>query len=170
MFSFPFSVMPYFAKAGWVPGRVVDKPRGYPDGHPATYLMQEFGGLKVGENGPGKTCAASAVHFHALEEPDEEMVSLAELLGSHLIGFGSDGNHASNYYCDTLGRIFVFDNLGGGLYLGGWDFGDAVERLLLGERLMPLILPSQSSVGFYGMVLQHGDERLVPLDDLKIPL
>jgi hypothetical protein len=66
-----------------------------------------FAGLKIGENGLGKDCAASAIHFHPLNEPEEEIVRLEELLQSQTIGFGSDGNRSSDRALPAMTLSFV---------------------------------------------------------------
>lgn len=106
------------------------------------------------------------MHFHPLDNPDEEVLELEECLDTTLLGIGSDGN-SSSYYSDILGRIFVFEIVDGSVCLQGWTFSEAAERLIVGKLAYPLLLPSQPSVGFYGLELYPGDERIIPLDKLK---
>ena len=45
-------------------------------------------------------------------------------------------------------------------------FAEAAERLLLGRKLFPLLLPRQDTVPYYGETLRRGDPRILPLGGL----
>jgi len=166
MSTIPWSIIRHFTEAGWYHGRALDSPRDYPVDHPATKILREFGGLKVGRAQPGAECAAMPIELHPHDDPEKEVLELEACLGTSLLGIGSDGN-GSYYYSDELGRIYLFEIVAGSVWFQGWSFGEAAESLILGKRSYPLLLPSQPSVGFYGVELYPGNERIFPLDRLK---
>lgn len=160
----PLSVVRHFVEAGWYLGRAIELPPTYLEGHAATEILLEFCGLKIGERGAGIECAQNYVAFEPLGEPDEEILELEKVLQTQLLGIGTADY--LDLYADAQGHVFAFAGVSGGVYFAGQSIFEAVERLLLGRYLMPLLLPSQTSVGFYGHELYPGDERLFSLEDL----
>lgn len=165
MIAIPSSVIRHFMVAGWHPGRTSDVPYCYPEDHPATQILREFGGLRVGQQGAGVECAQTHIDFKQLRKPDDEVLKLEQALQTELLGIGGDSY--IDLYVDTKGHLFAYEDVSGDIYLAGRSFAEAMERMLLGLRLTPLLLPDQSSVGFYGEDLHLGDARLFSLADLE---
>ena len=160
----PLSVVRHFVEAGWYLGRAIELPPTYPEGHAATEILLEFCGLKIGERGAGIECAQSYVAFEPLGEPVEEILELEKVLQTQILGIGTADY--LDLYADAQGHVFAFADVSGGVYFAGRSMFEAAERLLLGRYLMPLLLPSQASVGFYGQELYPADKRLFSLEDL----
>ena len=52
-------------------------------------------------------------------------------------------------YVDGSGRYFTGD-IGENVCFAGASFGEAMERLLLGQRVQPMLRPDQDAVMVYG--------------------
>jgi hypothetical protein len=168
MCALPLSVLTLFAEAGWHPGRSVPVASEVAADHPVFSILQTFGGLRVGVTGEGRECAKSDVTFkwHAGKEySEEEVIELSNLLQTQMICF-SDAHKSHSYlFGDRYGRVFVLSE--GDLGLQGYNFGEAMERLLLGYRPAPIILPSQKQVTFFGEVKRVGDSGLLSWEQLR---
>lgn len=165
MIALPASVEPLFIRAGWHPGvasAVVDGNH-----HPATDMLREFDGLTVGSDGAGVECARIALKFQPIETLDEQIMAWERTLQTTMVGFAEGGLGYEEFYADEMGRIFAINCIVDGVYLCGFSFGDAVERLLLGRRAMPLLLEGQERVPFYGEDLLRGDPRIWTVCQLK---
>jgi len=145
----PMTIRPLFLAAGWYLGREVPVPTSIAAEHTAAIVMSEFGGLRVGKSGPGKDCAASDVHFS--EAYPEELITdvWGLLLNTELVKVGDVCSAHAALYIDAQGRYFeagpVHD-----LAFAGASFGEAMEKLLLGHRLRPMLSPDQLTVMMYG--------------------
>jgi hypothetical protein len=101
----PNSVRSAFAAAGWKAGRQVTVPAVVPHQHPAHAVLAEFGGLVVGQNGPGEECTKSTLSFGYIE-PHRAILRWADLLQSRLIGVAEIEDGHAELYADTSGRWF----------------------------------------------------------------
>jgi hypothetical protein len=130
-------IEPLFVSAGWNPipiGR--PQPDEVASGHArALEVLNQFGGLHVGQTGPGTEQAASDVHFYALPRPDLSAIiypwtpevgvcaAFATAHNDHMILFVNDA-----------GEYFVFTNPDECLYKLAGTFGEAMQTLLWGYR------------------------------------
>jgi hypothetical protein len=97
-------------------------------------LVREFGGLHVGQNGPGENCATSDIRFHRsptaahresildLESTGEDFFPLAEAQLGYL-----------ELFINARGRLLTYGVPDGSLYVAGETFAAGIERLLLGR-------------------------------------
>ncbi|MCA0033765.1 SUKH-3 domain-containing protein [Mesorhizobium sp. B263B2A] len=165
--TLPPAVLPIFAAAGWFPGRRVHLPPTVPASHPVAAILSEFHGLKVGELGPGIECARSDVSFWwPPDEGYEEISEIGALLQTELACFASAHNSHESLYVDGEGRVFVVSPEMPGIGFMGRNFGEAMERALLGLKASPLLLPSHDKVSWYGEVLLRGDPQILSIEKL----
>ena len=129
-------------------------------------LLGEFDALTVGDNERGEDCARSDISFKFLTDEDEQIDELACLLGSEFIGVAEAQRGYLEIYVDEKGRTFITMLVAEGVMLAGYNFAEAAERLLLGRKLFPLLLPRQDTVPYYGETLRRGDPRILPLGGL----
>lgn len=136
--------------AGWFPGRRVATRA--PLGHPAESILAALSGLRVGQTGPGETCARSDISFFLLElEPDDvDMHEWSRLLGTALVGVGEVHNAHGELWVAADGRWFGRSLVHRAFYFEGADIVEAMEGLLRGRRARPLIHPDEESVTLYG--------------------
>jgi hypothetical protein len=155
----PSSVRKIFGAAGWGAGRLVAVPAPVPHQHPAHAVLGEFGGLAVGQSGPGKECAKSTLVFGYIE-PDRAIRRWADLLQSRLIGVADvDGLHAE-LYMDASGRCFFASCIHDAFAFVGASLAEAMEHLLLGQRSRPMLRPDQTSVVMWNEVFTPDDPRV----------
>jgi uncharacterized protein (DUF1501 family) len=100
MSEVPTAIQRLFVAAGWHPGRMERPSPTLPGRHPATAILTNLGGLRVGATGPmvsrfgaprlrnnaGEECATSDVAFQALPMEDATRNVWAALLQTELIG------------------------------------------------------------------------------------
>ncbi|PCE33992.1 argininosuccinate synthase [Burkholderia ubonensis subsp. mesacidophila] len=168
MIHVPSSVRPLFVHAGWRP---VDE--GGADAaareHPGAAILREFDGLTVSvepDDATGETCARTGLAFHALARKDEQILVWEQALRTTMIGVGEDDRGYHEFYADAHGRIFSTNCVVDGVYLCGYSFDEAVERLLLGRRATPLLLDGQASIPYYGEQLTRDDPRVMTAGQL----
>ena len=139
MVAVPESVRPLFLAAGWFLGRRAWFTR-YPglkalaSFRQGAALIREFGGLHVGQTGPGQERPASDVVFYRwpsaahryglaeLETPGDDLFPLGEAHRGHM-----------EVFIDARGRLLVDSIPDGRLLVAGETFDDGIERLLLGR-------------------------------------
>lgn len=126
----------FFTAAGWTPGARRPSPHrshAYAANPHAFAVLAEYGGLHVGTCGPGRDCAASDVQFW--DAPNWQSAELVRRwvpeLGL-LAGIASAHHEHIVVYVAADGRYYLFSVPDGKLYVGGADFSEAMERLLLG--------------------------------------
>jgi len=149
----PESVRSQFIEAGWNPGRLVAVSPSVPAGHPAALLLGQFGGLTVGRCRAGEQCATNDLAFQLLTpEPDDpKLAKWGELLGTRLVGVAEVHRAHGELYVDASGRYFGRSLIHDAFYFEGASFPEAMERLLLGRRSLPMLRPDQQSVTLYGI-------------------
>jgi hypothetical protein len=152
MDELPNSVRPFFVAAGWYPGRRVEVPLVIPAGHVAARILSQFGGLKVGQCGRGQECATSDIAFEHIWSEEPEISVWSELLDSALFSIGEYQHRHGRLYVDGVGRLYSLSLIHDAFAFEGSTFGEAMERLLLGRRSRPMLLPGQDSVTLYGEV------------------
>ena len=143
MVEVPESVRPMFAAAGWSPGRRIpvrfDRVEHLQSCHLATELLAAFGGLSVGETGPGRDCATCDIQFTDCPSvADRCSVVKREVPGDDLFPLGRAHREHLELFLDARGRLVVFCISNCKLVVVGESFGAGIERLLLG-----LAWPSQ---------------------------
>lgn len=164
MAAFPTSVRPLFLEAGWHPGRLCALDERVPANHPAGDILRDFVGLRVGSTGRGEECARSDVTFRYIAEPDDQISAWEKLLQTKMIAFAESSQGYCELHTDEKGRVFSTNTVADGVYLMGWTFGEAMERLLLGRIAAPMLLPGQASVPLMGEDLKEGDPRILTSD------
>jgi hypothetical protein len=155
----PASIRPLFLNAGWRPGRRVAISRDIPIEHPAAAVLSEYGGLRVGQSGQGRECAASDVVFQALTS-GPTIRGWSELLGSMLVGVAAVQDSDGELYVDSSGQWFERALVDDGFLFTGKSFGETMERLLLGLRCRPVLRPDQKEVTVYGEIVTADDLRV----------
>lgn len=136
--------------AGWFPARWVATLA--PKDHPAEPILAALSGLRVGQTGPGESCARSDIAFFLLDpEPDDDdLHEWSRLLGTVLVGLGEVHNGHGELWIASDGRCFGRSLVHRAFYFEGHDFAEAIEGLLLGRRARPMLRPDQESVTLYG--------------------
>ncbi|MBZ9994834.1 SUKH-3 domain-containing protein [Mesorhizobium sp. BH1-1-4] len=168
MTTLPTAVLPIFTAAGWFVGRKVPLTPAVPTGHPVAAILSEFGGLNVGELGPGIECARSDIVFGWFpHEAYEEISEIGDLLETDLAYLAEAHNGHQSLYLDREGRVFDVSPVAPGIRLVGRSFGEAMERILLGRKGSPLLLPSLDKVYWYGEVLLRGNPQILGIEDLR---
>ncbi|HSF96563.1 MAG TPA: SUKH-3 domain-containing protein [Thermohalobaculum sp.] len=160
----PVSVRAEFEAAGWFAGRRVDVDHRVPPDHPAFPVLASFGGLTVGKVGPGRECAASDIRFEYTPPSISVANEMPELGCLRLIPVGLVHHQHGELAIDRIGRTFHFSIVHDAMSFGGDSWQEAVERLLLGLRDQPMLLPGQSEVTLYGGVYGEGHPDLYRLD------
>jgi SUKH-3 immunity protein len=162
----PTSIGDVFVSAGWRPGRKVAVSAEVPVNHCAYALLSEFGGLKVGQAGSGAECATAGIEFRFVES-DEVVDSWARLLDTCLVGVGEAQSGYVDLFVDTAGQWFGVSSTDHAAWFIGRTFADAVERLLKGYRLQPILRTGQKQVTAYGEVISANDPRIYKKSELS---
>ena len=138
MITIPSTLQPVFIAAGW---RAADpSSRPVEDAKSATdrcrVIIGEFGGLRVGQSGPGIEVAASDVHFYSGPRPEVGEVTLPwrRQVGS-TAAFATAHNDHMVLLVNDAGEFFVFTDPDEKLYNVGKSFGDLLQRLIWGYAL-----------------------------------
>ena len=152
----PSEVHHLFAAAGWRPGRRVSVDDRVSEHHPAHDVLQEMGGLHVGQAGRGIECASSDLSFQFCDEAPEILSTWSELLGSKLIGIAEVHRGHGLLLIDEAERCFGSSLIHDAFYFEGHSFGEALTRLLLGRKSRPMLRPDQHQVDLYGETFVRG--------------
>ena len=138
-FLIPESCRALFLAAGWCPGRrtdvSLDMLNGLESFSMGSALVREFGGLSVGDCGPGRDCARSDIKFFSSPSIQDRYNIIDVRQPADLFPIGCAHREHMELFIDSKGRIFGYGIPDGSLLCIGESFGDAVERLLLGFRL-----------------------------------
>ncbi len=140
-----------FVVSGWYPGRRRGLHDGIPKDHPAAEILVRFGGLTVGRVGDGKECATSDIQFRAIGSAAPDILAWNALLQTTLVGIGEVDHGHGELYIDSHGRCYGLSSIHDAFYFERDTFGEAVERILLGRRSLPMLRPDRESVDLYGI-------------------
>ena len=151
---------PHFQTAGWTEERRVAVDAAVPREHPAFRLLQSFGGLRVGRTGTGVECASSDISFGYCHQDPEYLSVMQTELGAHLIAVGDVHNAHGWKIVDQAGRCFGASQVHHAFWFTGETIAVAIERLLVGYRDRPMLLPNQDEVDLYGMTFRRGDPAI----------
>lgn len=158
----PKSVSHLFRAAGWL--SLVRKPlaRGAPKGHPAAAVLLELEGLSVGDCEGGEECARSDIVFGRDERLEQDSVVQAwqSRLGTTLVCLGEVHCFHSALFMDSSGACYQSSQVHEGFSFEGSTFGAAVERILLGRKGRPMLLPNQQSIQMYGETITESHPNL----------
>lgn len=159
----PDSIRREFAAAGWKTDRQVSVDPHVCQEHPAFSILQNFGGLHVGIIGNGVECGKSDIEFGWIDLAEHwPLFDWPELSTLELVGIAEVHHRHSISAIDRSGRCFgIFED---GLCFEGQTWREAFERLLLGYRSRPILLPGQEEVMLYGDSFAQGHADLFSLD------
>jgi hypothetical protein len=122
--------------------------------------LAAFGGLHVGRCGGGEECSKSDIEFRLLDRPDRMVQDWESLLNVALIGVGEANCRHEGLYVDNVGRVFGESWVHPAFYIHGEVFVTAIENVLLGRRVRPLLRPNEDSVRLYGEEYTRSDPRI----------
>jgi hypothetical protein len=161
MVTLQHSIRGLFQAAGWAPGRQIPVSSSVPREHPAWDVLSEFQHLHVGSTGAGEECARGDVQFdlRAVSDPLAEAWQIE--LGTTLICIGEVHHGHSDLFISEEGRIFSSSIVHPAFMMDGRTFEEALERILLGRRPWPMLLPDQSFVTLFGEDIYAGDPRVI---------
>ena len=134
MFNLPALIETMFEAAGWQPQAAVnDVPSAQASTQIATEIVRQFGGLRVGEAGPGTQQAASDISFYAQLRPEVSAVTQPwrQRIGNCL-AFATAHNDHMILFVNDQGLYFTFMDPDEQLYELGRSFGHAMNTLLFG--------------------------------------
>jgi hypothetical protein len=154
MIQLPATVRHCFIEAGWEPERRATVSDAVPAGHPAREILESFSGLTVVPDQEGEECAPDDLcfrdWFRENPGPDRDVQVWNRLLDTLLFRIAEVHRGHGVMHIATDGRCFVSSCIHDAFGFQGASFADAVERALLGRRLMPLLRPDQKTVRLYG--------------------
>ncbi|HEX8464488.1 MAG TPA: SUKH-3 domain-containing protein [Abditibacterium sp.] len=163
MIVLPPDILPLFVEAGWHEERKVALPNWVTDyvpaGHPAREVLSRFGGLKVGESGPGQDHAKSVVNFSPEEyEPggDRSHITIWNgLLETQLFCVALYGRDYMELYVATDGRYFSASIVDDDFSFMGDSFVEAMHRCVFGKHSRPMLRPDQDSLMYFGTGIKY---------------
>jgi SUKH-3 immunity protein len=158
----PSSVVPLFRAAGWP--SLIRKPAtsNALNGHPATAVLFELEGLSVGDCEAGEECARSDIAFGRSErlEQDSSVQAWELLLNTKLVCIAEVHHFHGALFIDSSGACYQSSQVHEAFSFEGATFGAAVERILLGRKGQPMLLPNQPSGQLYGETITAGHPSL----------
>jgi hypothetical protein len=105
----------------------------------------------------GTECATHVLCFGFNGEDQEDYAPANRAFGRTLIQVAEIGQGDALLLIDEAGRCVVFMiGYGGTLAFAGHDFSEAIDRLLLGRRLRPMLWPGEDAVYLYGEKFTRG--------------
>ena len=134
MVPLPQLIEPLFVDAGWKPGsEEVDESKLVSAQRIVTEILKHFGGLRVGQSGPGTEQAASDVSFYSSYRPEvSAVVSPWKPQVGECAAFGTAHNDHMILFVNDAGTYFVFTDPDERLYQLRGSFGEAMQTLLWG--------------------------------------
>ncbi|WP_431309614.1 SUKH-3 domain-containing protein [Bradyrhizobium iriomotense] len=153
-----------FIAAGWHAGRRTGVDARVPLRHPARVILEELGGLHVGQCGAGIECAASDLEFRSCEVDDDVISVWSQLLRSKLVAVAEVHHRHGWLLVDETGRCFGASQINDSFYYEGGNSGEAIERLLLGRRARPMLRPDEDEVVLYGETFSRGHPSVFAYD------
>lgn len=135
---------------------------GAPEGHPAATVLLELEGLSVGDCEAGEECARSDIAFGRNEQLEQDRAILAwqSVLGTELVCIGEVHHFHGALFMDSSGACYQSSQIHEAFSFEGATLGAAVERILLGRKGQPMLLPGQSSVQMYGEKITASHPKL----------
>ncbi|WP_445354794.1 SUKH-3 domain-containing protein [Microbulbifer sp. EKSA008] len=132
-----------FVDAGWYEGRDIELEdlRDIDTGShsAAVKILKEYGGLSVGETGPGRECAASDIEFYTRPRYEADgMCEEWEGKVGHLVAIASAHHQHIMVLVDSQSNLYIFTDPNEQLYYGG-SFSKATAKLLFGLDYGPAI-------------------------------
>ncbi|WP_433898135.1 SUKH-3 domain-containing protein [Pseudomonas sp. PSE1(2024)] len=136
LIELPESLRPLFLAAGWPTTGTEPLPGFVPPEHPATALLEQLAGLRVGTCGAGEECATSDVAFGTFEHlhGSEEFLEWQQRLGSTLVSIAEVQHGHGALLMDERGRCYVLSLIHDELWMQGRDFIQAMETLIFGRK------------------------------------
>ncbi len=138
-------------EAGWFPGRNMEDVvaewieqlvhKGHFEIFPAAWdVLLEFGGLEIGQEGPGEECARGSMELDPLLAicRKDYFTWYSALVGERLFPLGFADSRNAILAIGESGRVFLIMER---VWLIGEDFDDALERTIRGLKDLPLDLP-----------------------------
>jgi hypothetical protein len=153
------TVLPSFSRAGWSPVRAVPIPSIVDPSHPAAEVLASFSGLTVLPTVPGTEAPTMDIRFTNSLDYDPGAAGWEKFLSTQLVVIAEVDQERGVLLVSSDGRYFVLDYCGGFGFAGA-NFRDAMDLLLLGKRLKPLLRPTESGTRAYGDELPRGDPRI----------
>ncbi|MFK3865784.1 SUKH-3 domain-containing protein [Pseudoalteromonas rhizosphaerae] len=125
-----------FFDAGWYEGRYIELDElrdSDTESHlAAVKILKEYGGLSVGETGPGRECAASDIEFYKRlrYEADGLCKEWGAKIGK-LVAIANAHHQHIIVLVDSQSNLYIYTDPNEQLYYGG-SFYEATAKLLLG--------------------------------------
>ncbi|WP_298610979.1 SUKH-3 domain-containing protein [uncultured Thiothrix sp.] len=131
MIYIPERIQHFFISVGWAPNMRQHST----ESQTVQSIFTEFGGLEVGACGAGLECAASNVCFFTCYQEHKHVVvePWVSRLGPLTAIAEAHHDHIS-VFANREGAYYFYTHPDDQLYLGGTSFGEAMERLLLGQQ------------------------------------
>ncbi|MCA9075633.1 MAG: SUKH-3 domain-containing protein [Planctomycetaceae bacterium] len=120
----------------------------------ASRILDELWGLRVQPLEKVGPYVPSTVIFDPRNANRDDVRFLSELLGVNLVPIGEEMSQAALLLSDR-GFVILAGFVGTGVFLAGWTFGEALERILTGQEMPRLVY--------------DGDERPMLFDDPRDP-
>ena len=137
MLSIPPIIEPLFVAAGWDPATQLSQPRkAFPSSQlQVAEILRRFGGMRVGQSGPGTEQAASDICFYSSLRPEVDVVISPWLpkVGK-CAAFGTAHNHHMILFVNDEGTYFAITDPDERLYKLDGAFGQVMQNLLCGYR------------------------------------
>jgi len=126
-----------FLAAGWKPVQeAAQKQEAHASAHLRAHeIARQFGGLRVGQAGPGTEQAASDVHFYSAPRPEvSAVISPWEADVGACAAFATAHNDHMILFVNHAGEYFAFTDPDDCLYKLEGTFSEAMQKLLFGYR------------------------------------
>lgn len=125
-----------FVDAGWYEGRSIelDELRDIDTkSHiAAVRILKEYGGLSIGETGPGRESSASDIEFYKrLRYEADGLCKEWERQVGQLVAIANAHHQHIIVLVDSQSNLYIYTDPSGQLYYGG-SFYEATAKLLLG--------------------------------------
>ena len=158
-------VLSSFSRAGWTPARAVPIPSNVDPSHPGAEVLASCSGLTVLPSGLGTEAPVMDIRFTNSLDYDPDAAEWEKFLNTQLVVIAEVDQERGVLLVSNDDRYFVLDNCGGFGFAGA-NFQVAIDVLLLGKRLKPLLRPTESSTRAYGDELLRGDARTYEYESL----
>lgn len=123
--------------------------------HPAHEVLAELGGLQIIRGG------IVELDFQHVPDIDRLIEPWAEALQTRLIGIAEAHNAHGVLYMTGVGHVIGVSMIHPACWFEGRTIGEALSRVLNGERSRPMLLPGEAEVKLYGDIFRHGDSEVI---------